>query len=155
MTGLLAPHPHFADRVRADFEAQPALRLLGARLTRVDPGVVAIEFARRDDLTQQHGFIHAGVLATVLDSACGFAALSLMAPDASVVSVEFKINLLRPAVGDLFRAVGTVRRQGRTLSVCNADAFALQGDEEKLVATMQGTMMGLTEPARETDAETQ
>src|SRR5690606_36406865 len=102
--------PDFGARVRRDFAAQGAMRLLGASLTLVQPGVVAIEFARRDELAQQHGFIHAGILATALDSACGFAALTLMPPASSVVSVEFKINLLRLATGELFRAVATVRR---------------------------------------------
>jgi uncharacterized protein (TIGR00369 family) len=136
-------NPRFADQVRSDFAAQQAMRTLGAELVAVDPGRVVVEFPHREELTQQHGFIHAGMLATALDSACGFAALSLMSAGSSVVSVEFKINLLSPAIGERFRAVGVVRRHGHTLTVCNADAFALRDGGAKLVATMQGTMMTL------------
>lgn len=142
-TRLHPADPAFADRVRADFAAQGVMRTLSADLVAVEPGRVALEFAGHDGLRQQHGYLHAGMLATALDSACGFAALSLMPPGAGVVSVEFKINLVRPARGDRFRAVAVVRRHGRTLSVCNADAFSLAGGEETLVATMQGTMMTL------------
>jgi uncharacterized protein (TIGR00369 family) len=143
MTPLQPVDPDFETRVRRSFEAQEAMRLVGARLTTIEPGIAEIEFAHRTELTQQHGFIHAGILATVLDSACGFAAFSLMPAGASIVSVEFKINLLAPALGARYRAQAQVKRHGRTITVCNADAFAEQETGHLLVATMQGTMMCL------------
>ena len=105
------------------------------------PGEIDIAFRHDDRLVQQHGFLHAGIVATLLDSACGYAALSLMPKDAAVLSIEFKINLLAPAAGERFMARGRVVRAGRTISVCQADAFALTADGEKLVATLTGTMM--------------
>lgn len=136
-----APDPGFAERVKSSFARQQVMRTLGARLARVEPGQVDIEFDFRDDLTQQHGFVHAGVLTTVVDSACGYAAYSLMPPDASVLSVEFKVNLLRPAQGERFRAVGTVVKAGQTITVCNGEVYAIGVDNDKLVATMTATMM--------------
>ena len=117
---------------------------LGARLTDVEPGRVVIELPFRADLTQQHGFLHAGALAAVADSACGYAALSLTPPDAAVLSVEFKINLLKPAAGATFRATGQVVRAGRTLTVCSGEVEARQSDGQGTqVALMQATMMTL------------
>ena len=110
---------------------------LGARLSDVRAGEVVIELPFREDLVQQHGFVHAGVVSSVTDSACGYAALTLMDPGAAVLTVEFKINLLAPAVGDSFRAVGRVVRAGRTLTVCLGELRA--GDV--LIAVMQATMM--------------
>ena len=98
--------PDFEQRVRTSFARQAAMATLGARLSRVEPGHVEIELPFRPDLTQQHGFLHAGVVTSVMDSACGYAAMSLMEPGAAVLSVEFKVNLLAPARGDLFRASG-------------------------------------------------
>ena len=114
---------------------------IGARLTRVDPGEVDIELAVRDDLVQQHGFLHAGVLAAAADSACGYAALSLMPAGAAVLSVEFKINLLAPAAGDRVVARGRVIRAGKTVTVCWGDVTSYTGESDRLVATMVGTMM--------------
>jgi uncharacterized protein (TIGR00369 family) len=133
--------PDAAERVRASFAKQQVMNLIGARLVRVAPGAVDIELAWRDDLTQQSGVLHAGILATILDSACGYAALTLMAADSEVVSVEFKANLLAPAKGERVVARARVKKAGRTLSVCDADAFAITAGEEKLVASMTGTMM--------------
>jgi len=113
---------------------------LGAQLTRVEPGEVEIALPYRADLTQQYGFLHAGILAAVLDSACGYAAFTLMPADAAVLSIEFKINLLAPAIGDRVVARARVVRSGRTISVCQADGYAIEGGAEKLVATMVGTM---------------
>jgi len=138
-----ARDPDYRARVEASFARQQAMALLGIALVRVEPGEVELAFAHRDALTQQHGFIHAGVLATALDSACGYAAFSLMAREAAVLSVEFKINLLAPARGESFRIVGRVVKPGRTITVCTADAFAMQGDGRRLVATMTGTMMAV------------
>lgn len=117
------------------------MRTIGAELSRVEPGVVHIEAPIRDDLTQQHGYLHAGVLATIADSACGYAALSVMPADAAVLSIEFKINMLAPADGERIIARAKVIKPGRTIVVCGADVFARRGDGEKLVATMTGTMM--------------
>jgi uncharacterized protein (TIGR00369 family) len=135
------PDPLYESRVRASFERQRFMATLGARLTRVEPGEVDIEVAVRDELTQQHGFLHAGALATAGDSACGYAALTLMPPGAAVLSVEFKINMLAPAAGDHIVARGRVIRAGKTITVCWGEVTAYEGERERLVATMVGTMM--------------
>jgi len=120
------------------------MNLIGARLSLVEPGVIEITLPYRADLTQQHGYLHAGVVTTIADSACGYAAYSLMPPGSEVLSVEFKVNLLRPAQGATFVARAEVIKAGRTLTVVRADVFGIarNGDKE-LVATMQGTMMCL------------
>ena len=133
--------PDYEARVRASFERQVFMSTLGARSSRVAPGEVDVELPARTELTQQHGFLHAGALASVADSACGYAALSLMPPGAAVLSVEFKINLLAPAAGDRVLAKGRVIRAGKTITVCWGEVFALGGVTERLVATMVGTMM--------------
>jgi len=128
-------------RVRASFGKQRLMRTIGAVLEGVAPGKVSIRLPFRDDLTQQHGFLHAGTIASVADSACGYAALSLMSSDAGVLSIEFKVNMLAPAKGESIVARAEVIRAGRTIMVCRADVYAATGGEEKLVAAMQGTMM--------------
>jgi uncharacterized protein (TIGR00369 family) len=133
--------PDFEARVRASFAAQRVMETLGARLARVAPGEVDVELAFRDDLTQQNGFLHAGIVSTILDSACGYAAFTLMPADAGVLSIEFKVNLLAPAVGERVIARGRVVRAGRTISVCTADAFALRDGAERHVSTMTATLM--------------
>ncbi|MDQ3264977.1 MAG: PaaI family thioesterase [Myxococcota bacterium] len=127
-------------RVRASFDQQQAMRLIGAELVSVTAGEVEIALSYRPELTQQQGFVHAGVITTLLDSACGYAALTAMPEGSEVVSVEFKVNLLAPSVGERFRAVGKVRRAGKTLVVCTGEAFALKDGQEKLVSLMQATM---------------
>jgi uncharacterized protein (TIGR00369 family) len=114
---------------------------LGARITRVAPGEVELELPFREDLTQQHGFLHAGIVTTVLDSAAGYAAFTLMPEDAGVVSVEFKTHLLAPATGDRLVARAKVVRSGRTVTVCQADGYMTSGGEERHVAMLVGTMM--------------
>jgi uncharacterized protein (TIGR00369 family) len=133
--------PAFESRVRASFDRQTFMATIGARLVRVEPGECDIELAVRNDLVQQHGFLHAGVLASAADSACGYAALSLMPPGAAVLSVEFKVNLLAPAAGDRIVARGRVIRAGKTITVCWGDVTAYTGDTERVVATLVGTMM--------------
>ena len=134
----------FAADVASNFAQQPVMNLIGARLALVEPGVVEIELPFRADLTQQNGYIHAGVITTIADSASGYAAFSLMPAGSGVLSVEFKVNLLRPALGELFVARAEVIKAGRTLTVVRADVFATGANAEKeLVATMQGTMMCL------------
>ena len=134
----------FAADVANSFARQSIMNLIGARLIRVEPGVVEIELPFRADLTQQDGFLHAGVITTVADSAAGYAAYTLMPAGSRVLSIEFKVNLLRPARGELFVARAEVIKAGRTLTVVRADVFAVSGNSEReLVATMQGTMMCL------------
>src|ERR1700674_4997902 len=113
MTG---PHPEFAERVQRSFGRQRLMATLGATLERVSPGEVDIRLPFRDELTQQHGFLHAGAVTSVADSACGYAALTLMPPGAAVLTVEFKLNLLAPARGDAFVARARVRKAGRTVT---------------------------------------
>jgi len=119
------------------------MQTVGASLTNIAPGEVVIEFPFDSKLTQQHGFIHAGIVSTVLDSACGYAAFSLMPADAAVLTIEFKINLLSPAQGESFEAIGKVRKPGRNISVTEGEIYAHQGDSKKLIASMVGTMMAV------------
>jgi uncharacterized protein (TIGR00369 family) len=141
--------PHYEARVRESFARQTFMATLGATLLRVSPGEVVIGLPVREALAQQHGSMHAGAIASVLDSAAGYAALSLMPAGSGVVSVEFKVNLLEPAVGQRIEAHGRVVRSGRTLSVCTAEARAIDAaGNEKLVATLQGTMMCLVGSGR-------
>src|SRR5580765_7514684 len=114
---------------------------LGATLTRVEPGAVEIRLAIRPELAQQHGFVHAGAVAAIGDSACGYAALSLMPAEAGVLAVEYKVNLMMPAVGEVLIARGRVVRAGRTLSVCQADMVAVAAGTERQVALLVSTVM--------------
>src|SRR5881227_1493330 len=133
--------PNFEARVRASFAKQALMTTIGARFDKVAPGAVDLRLPFRADLTQQHGFLHARTIAAVADSACGYAALSLMPANAGVLSIEFKVNMLAPAKGDAIVARGLVIRAGRTIMVCRADVVSITGRDEKLVAAMQGTMM--------------
>jgi len=137
--------PNFESRVRASFARQRIMETIGAELTLVEPGRVEIALPFQIDLTQQHGFIHAGIVATILDSACGYAAFSLMPADVAVLTVEYKINLLRPAQGDRLIARAHVVKAGKTLTVCAGDVIAQTGDEEAIVASMMGTLMAVPE----------
>jgi uncharacterized protein (TIGR00369 family) len=129
------------ERVRASFARQGAMATLGADLAAVAAGHVAIELPIEPRLSQQNGFLHAGVVVAALDSACGYAALTLMPAESEVLSVEFKVNLLAPASGDRLVAEGAVVRAGRTLTVCRGDAYAEQEAERVHVATMLATMV--------------
>lgn len=133
--------PNYEQRVRDSFARQQFMATLGATLGRVEPGEVLIAVPFSAAFTQQHGFLHAGVVASVIDSACGYAALTLMEPGAGVMSVEFKVNLLQPAAGNRFVAVGRVVRAGRTITACQGELRAVQDDGEVVVAVLQGTMM--------------
>ncbi len=134
----------FERRVRASFARQRVMETIGATHDAVSkPGAVEITLPYRDDLTQQHGFIHAGIVATILDSACGYAAFSRMPPEMAVLTVEYKINLLRPAKGNRLIARARVVRSGKTLTVCAGDAFAETDGAETVIATMLATVMAV------------
>jgi uncharacterized protein (TIGR00369 family) len=137
----------FETRVWDSFGRQEAMRTLAIEIALLEPGEITLTMPYVAAYTQQHGFVHAGILATALDSACGYAAFSLMPEDAAVLTVEFKLNLLAPARGDRFVFRGKVVKSGRTITVCEAYAFAISGGEEKLIATMSGTLMALFDRA--------
>jgi uncharacterized protein (TIGR00369 family) len=143
MPDFTPPDPNYAQRVRASFERQAAMATIGASLAAVEPGRVVIELPWAQPLTQQHGFLHAGMVATALDSACGYAGFSLMPLDAAVLTIEFKINLLAPAKGERFRMEGLVLKPGRTITVAEGRAYALDGGQDKLIATMNATLMAV------------
>ena len=143
----MQPHDaQYARRTRDSFARQPAMATLGVSLEEIAPGRVVLAMPHRADLTQQHGFVHAGVIAAALDSACGYAAFTLMPVEAGVLTIEFKINLLAPARGPLLRFEGRVTKAGRTISVVDGQAFQQEaaGTERKLVATMTATVMTVT-----------
>ena len=133
------PDPAFAARIRESFSRQKAMALIGARLARVAAGEVEVALPFRDDLTQQKGFVHGGIIGMIADTACGYAAFSLMPAGGSLVTVEYKMNILKPGRGAL-RALGTVIRPGRTLTVARAEVYAEDGSH---VATMLQTLMAL------------
>ncbi len=130
-------------KVRDSFNRQEIMKTVNASILSIQPGEVKLEFPYQINLTQQHGFIHAGIVSTVLDSACGYAAFSLMPKGAAVLSIEFKINFLSPAKGKLFQAVGTVKKPGRNITVTEGELFVCVDGGQKLVATMVGTMMSV------------
>jgi uncharacterized protein (TIGR00369 family) len=132
-------------RVRASFDRQRVMTTLGATLLQVEPGRAEIRLPYRAELTQQHGFLHAGIVATIADSACGYAAFSLMPADAAVLTIEYKINLMAPARGEAFTARGRVLRAGKTVTVCQAEVHALRDGAEHLVATLLATIMTVRE----------
>ncbi len=133
--------PDYEAKVRSSFGRQTAMQTLGAVMGKVKPGEVEIEMPYRADLAQQHGFIHGGIVTAIVDSACGYAAFSLSAPDTEVLTVEYKVNFLAPAKGQRLLARGEVVRPGATVAVCKGDVLAYDDGEEKLVATMLSTMM--------------
>jgi uncharacterized protein (TIGR00369 family) len=142
MPRLTPADADFAARVRASFGRQAVMATLGAALEAVEAGRVVIAMAHRPQLTQQHGFLHAGIVSTALDSACGYAAFSLMPADAAVLTIEFKVNLLAPARGPQFRFEGQVTKAGRTISVVDGRAYQHDGaGEPVLIATMTATVM--------------
>jgi len=137
-------NPSFAKEVERSFARQPIMNLIGASLSLVEPGVVEITLPYRADLAQQDGYLHAGIVTTIADSACGYAAYSLMPAGSRVLSVEFKVNLLRPAQGETFVARAEVIKAGKTLTFVSADVWGVGDDAQKtLVATMQATMICL------------
>lgn len=141
MPDMPPQNPNFADEVAASFAQQQIMTTIGARLSLVGPGVVEITLPFREDLTQQDRYVHAGIVTTIADSACGYAAFTLMPAGSRVLAVEFKVNLLRPAQAAEFVARAEVIKAGKTLTVVRADVFGLDENGRQLVATMQGTMM--------------
>ena len=136
--------PQYEQRVRGSLERQAAMKTIGASITAIEPGRVVIELPYSPALTQQHGLMHAGMIATALDSACGYAAFSLMPADAAVLTIEYKINLVAPGKGQRFRMEGEVIRPGRTITVVEGRAYAVDDGKDKLIATMTATEMAIT-----------
>lgn len=136
-------NPTFETRIRESFAKQGLMTTFGASITRMSPGAVEITLPPSPSLSQQHGFVHAGVLAAIADSAAGYAALSLMSPDVGVLTTEFKINLLAPAAGDRIVARARVVRAGRTLTVAQTDVFSETARQEKLIALLTATLMAI------------
>ena len=134
----------FERRARDSFARQPAMQTFGATLSEVREGEVEIDLPYDGKLTQQHGFLHGGVVAAVLDSACGYAAMTLMPEGTGILTVEFKVNLLAPAKGERFRFDGKVVKPGRTISVVDGAAYAFDGGKTRMIATMTATMMTVT-----------
>ncbi|WP_065752008.1 PaaI family thioesterase [Bradyrhizobium paxllaeri] len=136
-------NPDYREIATATFNQQRAMKTLGISIARLEPGEVDLAMNYRDELTQQHGFIHAGIITAALDNACGIAAFTLMPAGAGILTVEFKTNLLAPARGERFTFRATVVKPGRTLTVCEARAYAAHDGAETLIATMSGTLMAL------------
>jgi len=137
--------PNFETKVIDSFAKQGAMATIGGELVSVKPGFVVLELPFSEKITQQHGFVHAGILTTMLDSAAGYAAFSLMESSAAVLTIEFKTNLMAPAKGDRFRFEGKVVKPGRTITFCEAEAFALTAEgKETKITTMSATMMAVT-----------
>ena len=147
MAGHQARDADFAARVRASFERQAFMAFLGAELTRLDPGHCQIELPYRAELSQQHGFFHGGVIGTLADNACGYAAYTLTAADASILSVEYKLNIVAPGDGERLIARGEVVKAGRTLSVCEGRVYAVKDGVEKLCAIAIETLLPLPDTA--------
>lgn len=138
----LTTEPGFEQRVRDSFGRQPAMTLIGAQLVRVVPGEVEVVLPYRREITQQHGFVHAGMIGAALDSACGYAALTVMPAGTGILTIEYKLNCLAPGVGERIRLVGRVRKPGRTILLVEGEALAVAADgAERLVATMTATEM--------------
>jgi len=142
----------FEKKVRDNFGRQHFMSTIGAEMASVGCGTVEIRFPFSPKLTQQNGFVHAGAVTSIMDSACGYAALSVAPEAADVLSVEFKVNLLAPATGESFVARASVKRAGKRLAVCTADAFAIRAGKEKLIATMLATMMNMDSRPAEADS---
>ncbi|MFC3071707.1 PaaI family thioesterase [Shinella pollutisoli] len=135
------PPPDFSERVTRSFARQAAMRLIGAELTRVEHGTVEIELPFDEKLTQQHGFLHAGVISAALDTACSYAAYTVIDAEASILTIEFKVNLMSPGRGERFLFRGEVTKPGSTIIVADGRAYAVSDGPAKLIASMTGTMM--------------
>ena len=138
---FVAKDPDYAQRVRESFARQGAMALIGAEMTDLAPGYCAISVRPRPEILQQHGYVHAGIVATLVDSAGGYAGFTLFPADSSVLTVEFKLNLLAPATGDRLVAEGFVVKPGRTLAITRGEVYAEKAGQRTLVALMQQTLM--------------
>ncbi len=141
VSSFVARNPDYAQRVRASFARQGAMALIGAELTDLAPGYCAISLVPRPEIAQQHGYVHAGIIGTIVDSAGGYAGFTLFPADSSVLTVEFKLNLLAPAMGDRLVAEGFVIKPGRTLAITRGEVHAEMHGKRTLVALMQQTLM--------------
>jgi uncharacterized protein (TIGR00369 family) len=151
VSGFAPKNPDFRTAATATFKAQPAMRTLGISIARLEAGEVDLAMTYSADFTQQNGFVHAGIITAGLDNACGIAAYTLMPAGAAILTVEFKTNLLAPAKGERFAFRAQVVKPGRTLTVCEARAYAFDGGKENLVATMTGTMMAIMPQKEQTE----
>jgi len=143
MSEYIARFKGYDQKVRDSFARQSAMKSLGIEISKLELGQIELVMPYNADFTQQHGFMHAGIISTALDSACGYAAFSLMEEEAAVLTVEFKTSLLAPADGSKFIFRAHVVKPGRTLTFVEATAYAIKDDEEKKIATMSGTMMSV------------
>lgn len=141
MTQFQAQDPDYIAKLNAIFEHQGIMQTFGAKISQAEPGRLEMVLPMSAAITQHNGFAHAGAITTLMDSACGGAAYSLMAAGSGVLTIEFKASFLSPAAGDRFRMVGQVIKPGRSVSFTEAKAFAITGSDEKLIATMTATMM--------------
>lgn len=131
----------FRERIRQSFDRQGAMAMLDAELTRVEQAMIEIELPYSEKLTQQHGFLHAGVISAALDTACTYAAYTTIAPDASILTIEFKVNLLSPGRGDRFLFRGEITKPGSTIIVADGRGYAISDGPAKLIASMTASMM--------------
>lgn len=138
------PNPNYQSEINSSFAKQSIMDTLGANLHSVIAGEVQIEMPFSEHITQQHGFLHAGVVSTLIDSACGYAAYSLMPANSGVLTIEFKVNLLAPAKGERFIAIGKVKKPGRTITVTEGEMIAINGSSQKVVASMTATVMTIS-----------
>ena len=138
-----SPNPNYEKQIKTGFAQQTVMKTVGAQLKRIAPGQVEIELDFREDLTQQHGYLHAGIVTIIADSACGFAAYSLMPENPGVLTVEYKVNFISPARGEKFIATVRVIKPGRTLTVCVGEVLAIGGEAKQTIAVIQATMMRL------------
>ncbi len=139
--------PEFEFRIRSSFDRQGLMKTIGAHLVKVAPGEAQIELPYSKAITQQHGFVHAGIVSTLADNACGYAAYSLMPAESDILGVENKINFLAPAKGERFVGIGRVIKAGRTLAVCSGEVWAYNSGKKTLVAVMQSTLMTVAKQA--------
>ena len=152
MSAFEPRNPDFERRVRESFARQSFMGYIGAELSRVEPGICDIALPHDDNICQQHGFFHGGVVGTIADCAAGYAAFTLMDAETSILTVEFKLNLLAPGAGERLVARARVLRPGRTLTVCRSDVFGLTGEDEKHCATALVTLIALPGRADEPEA---
>ena len=143
MSRHIPKDPAFAERTTRSFANQGLMDTIGARLLRVEPGAVDIELPVTAKVSQQHGFVHAGAVSAIADSACGYAAMTLMPAGAGVLTAEFKINLMAPGIGERMIARGRVIKAGRTLTLAQTDVFAMHEGREKQIALLTATLMAV------------